>query len=142
MKVRIKIIEKNNGTKIFIPQAKGDFSIFGFVVNVFTVIFFGKRWYKYLGLTKTIDALDVILGVKAGDILRCSEEEAMRFPDYDSAMAFLQEYIKQENLAIYVNRQEALKAKMLEEAEDARLKGEKAKKVKYIKVESIKIKLM
>lgn len=29
MKVRIKVIEKNNGTKIFVPQAKDKWSIGG-----------------------------------------------------------------------------------------------------------------
>jgi hypothetical protein len=143
MKVRIKIIEKNNGTKIFIPQAKDGLSIFGFIVNIFTLIFFGKRWYKYYGLTKIAESrLNNLLGIKTGDIIHCSEEEAARFLDYDSAMAFLQEYIKQENLAIYLNREDALKAKMVEEVEEARLKGEKTKKVKFVKVRGFNIKLM
>ena len=137
MKVRIKIIEKNNGTKHFIPQAKDGFSVFGLIVNFFTIIIFGKRWYRWYGLTKVEQSnLNDLLGIKEGEIIHCSDDEATRFLDYDSAMDFMREYIKQEKLAIYSSKEEANLAKTSEEREKYLIKGEKIKKVKYIKIKS------
>jgi hypothetical protein len=139
MKVRIKIIEKNNGTKRFIPQAKDKFSFLDIFFSMITLLFFGKLWYKYHGLTKieASSGISDLLGIKAGEIIWCSDEEATFFLNYEEALAFLYEYAKQEKLNIFRSKEEALKAKMLDEAEQDRIKGEKIKKVKYIEIKSM-----
>jgi hypothetical protein len=69
--------------------------------------------------------------------MQCSDDEATFFLNYEEALAFLYEYAKQEKLNIFRSKEEALKAKMLDEAEQDRIKGEKIKKVKYIEIKSM-----
>jgi len=136
MRIRIKIIEKHNGSKVFIPQAKDSPSFFNLFLSLLTLMLVGRSYYGYKGLMKIKATNFSLLDFKDGEIIQTNDEEATKFTDYDSARDFLQEYIKQERLAIYKTKEEALKAKIAEDHEKSLIKGEKIKKVKYIDIKN------
>lgn len=134
MKLRIKMIEKNNGTKLYIPQAKNNFSFTALIINILTIMLFGRKFMGgYKGLSK-IEQDDAFFGLKAGDITQCSDKEARVFSIFADANVFLNEYAHQHSIETYNTKEEEQNAKEAYKLEQLRVKGEKTKKVKYFNV--------
>jgi hypothetical protein len=134
MKLRIKMIERNNGTKLYIPQVKNDFSFTILIINILTIMLFGRKFMGgYRGLSK-IEQDDAFFGLKAGDITQCPDKEARVFSIFADANVFLSEYAHQHSIETKEEEEEEQKAKEADKLEQLRIKGEKIKKVKYFNV--------
>lgn len=125
MKIRIKIIEKNNGTKTFIPQVREGFLITNILLNILCIVLFGRYFSRWCGLIRIKDETDILVsfGSKRGEITTCHENSSDKFNNYESAANLLKEYIHQKACS-----------KLLEEKEIKEKKAEEIKSITYVKL--------
>ena len=108
MRTRIKVIEKNNGDKLYQPQVKDNLTFLDVVLFMPVLIICGKSIWRYVGLN-TYEKGDVFwlhpLNVhpgcssEAGDIYhidQCNTKEGIEFTTLEEAKIYLDKYIQQE----------------------------------------------
>lgn len=107
MRTRIKVIEKNNGTKQYQPQVKNNLTIMDVILFLPVLILFGKSIWRYVGLN-TYEKSDFFCllplnvhpdsseGIPPHYIDQCNIKEALQFTTLDEAKIYLDKYIQQE----------------------------------------------